>query len=288
MGHGIAQVTAQANYQVLAIEMNEKALDTGIQRIKDSLKKVISRDIKKGLYDEKEGEMKINHVFTNISTSMKLESLKDCDLIIEAIAENLPLKLDFYKKLSTIAQPTCVFASNTSSLAITQMAEVSGRADKFVGLHFFNPVQIMKLVEVIRTKHTNNEVYDAMKNFSNSIGKTAVSCGDTPGFIVNRLLVPYLAQSMSMLERGDASAIDIDVSMKLGAGHPMGPLELADYIGLDTALHILEGWVADFPNETAFFIPDILKAKVKAGHFGRKTGKGFYKWDGDKCLHEVV
>lgn len=200
----------------------------------------------------------------------------------------MPLKIDFYRRLSSIAKPECVFASNTSSLRITDMAEASRRPDKFVGLHFFNPVQIMRLVEVIRTEHTNDLMYESVKAFGKTLGKTVVCCGDTPGFIVNRLLVPYLAQAMAMVDRNDASIPDIDASMRLGAGHPMGPLELADYIGLDTALHILEGWVRDFPNEPAFFVPEVLRQKVGRGMLGRKSGKGFYKWEGDKCLHEVV
>ena len=200
----------------------------------------------------------------------------------------MSLKIDFYSKLSTIAKPSCIFASNTSSLRITDMDHASGRSDKFVGLHFFNPVQIMRLVEVISTEQTDPAVYEQMTSFGKALGKTVVCCGDTPGFIVNRLLVPYLAQAMAMVDRNDASILDIDASMKLGAGHPMGPLELADYIGLDTALHILDGWVRDFPNEPAFFIPKVLKKKVAEGMLGRKSGKGFYKWEGDKCLHEVV
>ena len=206
----------------------------------------------------------------------------------QAIAENMSLKIDFYRRLGSLAKPECVFASNTSSLRITDMALASGRPDRFVGLHFFNPVQIMRLVEVIRTEHTDTVVYDRVKEFGKELGKTVVSCGDTPGFIVNRLLVPYLAQAMAMVDRNDASIIDIDASMRLGAGHPMGPLELSDYIGLDTALHILEGWVHDFPNEHAFFVPKVLRQKVAGGMLGRKSGKGFYKWEGDKCLHEVV
>ena len=200
----------------------------------------------------------------------------------------MPLKVDFYTRLSSIAKSDCVFASNTSSLRITEMAVASQRPDKFVGLHFFNPVQIMRLVEVIRTEHTDDAIYERVKEFGKTVGKTVVCCGDSPGFIVNRLLVPYLAQAMAMVDRKDASIVDIDASMRLGAGHPMGPLELSDYIGLDTALHILEGWVQDFPNEPAFFVPKVLKAKVASGMLGRKSGKGFYKWEGDKCLHEIA
>ena len=153
-----------------------------------------------------------------------------------------------------------------------------------VGLHYFNPVQLMRLTEVIKTNHTDPAVFDLALNWSNSLGKTSVACGDTPGFIVNRLLVPSLAQAILLVERGDATVGDVDISMKLGAGHPMGPLALADYVGLDTTLSILEGWVQEFPNEPAFIVPETLRSLVKAGRLGRKSGHGFYKWDGDKPL----
>jgi 3-hydroxyacyl-CoA dehydrogenase len=162
------------------------------------------------------------------------------------------------------------------------MAEISGRKEKFVGVHFFNPVQIMKLVEVIHTKYTDPLVFDKAFRWAKDIGKVAVKCGDTPGFIVNRLLVPFLMQAMLMVDRKDATISDIDTSMVLGAGHPMGPLHLADYIGLDTALYIVQGWVEKYPNEPSFILPQCLTGKVNAGDLGRKTGKGFYHWDGEK------
>lgn len=288
MGHGIAQIAAQANYRVVAVETTPQALDIGIQRIRGSLEKLTARDIKKGTLTVEAAAAQNAKVLGNLTSSTSMTDVASCDLIVEAIAENMQLKLDFYTKLGALAKPESIFASNTSSLPITNMARISGRPKQFVGLHFFNPVQMMKLVEVIRTVDTDPEVYETVKSFGTALGKTVVSCGDTPGFIVNRLLVPYLAQAMSMVDKGDASIPDIDASMRLGAGHPMGPLELADYIGLDTCLHILEGWVAEFPNESAFFIPKVLKAKVNLGLFGRKSGKGFYRWDGDKCSHEVV
>ena len=184
--------------------------------------------------------------------------------------------------MGKIVKPSGIFASNTSSLAISSFAPASGRAAQMVGLHFFNPVQIMKLVEVIRTDETDPAVFDACKQWVLDIGKHPVSCKDTPGFIVNRLLVPYLAQAIALLERGDATKEDIDVSMQFGAGHPMGPITLADYVGLDTCLFILEGWVRDHPNDPAFFVPALLRQKVKEGKLGRKSGEGFFKWDGDK------
>lgn len=284
MGHGVAQVVAQAGFQVIAIESNVNALNTGMKRIEGSLGKVITKDVSKGVITEVQGKEKYNQIMSRLTGTTTLNDAHDCDLIIEAIAENMDLKLNFYKNLGSIVQPDCVFASNTSSLAITNMGLASGRPAKFVGLHFFNPVQMMKLVEVVKTAHTSPEVFDAMMAFSKTIGKKSVACRDTPGFIVNRLLVPYVAQAMAMYGRGDASIPDIDVSMQLGTGHPMGPLHLSDYIGLDTIHHILVGWAKDFPNEPAFFVPPILDELVKRGDFGRKTGKGFYNWDGDKVL----
>jgi len=208
--------------------------------------------------------------------------LKDNDFIVEAVIENMDLKKDLYTSLGETCQPKTIFASNTSSLSITEMAQFSGRTDRFVGIHFFNPVQLMKLVEVISTAETDPAVYEQAYNWVLDIKKVPVKCGDTPGFIVNRLLVPALMQAMLFAERGDATVADIDVSMQLGAGHPMGPLHLADYIGLDTCLFIVQGWVEKYPNEPAFVIPGILKDMVEKGNLGRKTGQGFYHWEGDK------
>jgi len=288
MGHGVAQVTAQAGYQVLAIEAQPAALDAGLKRIQGSLSKVIAKDVTKGKYKtEAEGKAEYDKIMSRITTTTDLKDAKDCDLIIEAIAENMDLKVNFYKNLGPIIKKECVFASNTSSLQITNMAIASGRPDRFVGLHFFNPVQIMKLVEVIKTDKTNDAVFNDVINFGKKIGKTTVSCGDTPGFIVNRLLVPYLVQAIALYDRKDATIADIDVSMQLGAGHPMGPLHLADYIGLDTILSIIKGWKKEFPNEPAFFIPKGLEEKVAKGDFGRKSGKGYYTWQGDKVISPV-
>jgi len=284
MGHGVAQVTAAAGYQVLAIETKKEALDVGMKRIEDSLSKVTARAVKTGKQTPEGAKQMFDETLGRISTTTNMADAADCDLIIEAIIEKEDIKIDFYKMLGPLIKPEAVFASNTSSLPITNMAIASGRPEKFVGLHFFNPVQMMKLVEVISTTHTNPSVMQEVVDFGNSIGKTTVTCGDTPGFIVNRLLVPFLTQAMAMVDRGDATIRDIDVSMQLGAGHPMGPLHLSDYIGLDTALSILQGWKEAYPDEPAFIIPECLAAKVNNGHLGRKTGQGFYKWDGDKVL----
>ena len=283
MGHGVAQVSAAAGFNVIAVEAKEEFLKTGIKRIEGSLGKVISKNVQKGVYDEAGGKRAYDDVIGRIKFTTNLQDVKDCDLIIEAIVENVELKLSFYKTLGPLAKKDAIFCSNTSSLQITQMAIASGRPEQFVGLHFFNPVQIMKLVEVIRNKQTSDETFNKVSSFGKKIGKVTVSCDDTPGFIVNRLLVPYLTQAMGMVDRREASVPDIDVSMQLGAGHPMGPLHLADYIGLDTLHSILIGWKKNYPEEPAFFVPKCLQDKIDKGWLGRKTGKGFYAWDGEKC-----
>jgi 3-hydroxyacyl-CoA dehydrogenase len=284
MGHGIAQTAAAAGFQVVALDTSDKALDAGMKRIQDSLGKVAARGVKKGTLTEDAANAQVRDTLARISPTTATKDLADCDLVIEAIVENVDVKKEFYANLGQLVKPSAILASNTSSLAISDFAGASGRADKVVGIHFFNPVQIMKLVEVVRTDATDAAVFDAAKNWVSAIGKHPVSCKDTPGFIVNRLLVPYLSQAIALFERGDASKEDIDVSMQFGAGHPMGPLTLADYVGLDTTLFILEGWVRKYPNEPAFFVPDLLRQKVAEGKLGRKTGEGFYKWDGDKRL----
>jgi len=283
MGHGIAQMSAQQGYQVVAIENNSEALATGMKRIEVSLSKILAKGLKKGTYaNEQEVKEKFDSVMSNIQPSANVADAKDCDMVVEAIIENEEIKCAFYKDLGAIIKPEAIFASNTSSLPITSMALASGRPEKFVGLHFFNPVQLMKLVEVVKTDYTDPVIFDIVSNFGKSIGKTTVTCKDTPGFIVNRLLIPYLTQAMAMVDRKDASVADIDVSMQLGAGHPMGPLHLADYIGLDISYNVLKGWQVAHPNEAAFFVPDCLEKMIKEGNLGRKTGKGFYHWQGDK------
>mmetsp|Transcript_17757 Transcript_17757/g.21709 ORF Transcript_17757/g.21709 Transcript_17757/m.21709 type:complete len:335 (-) Transcript_17757:572-1576(-) len=276
MGHGICQVAAASGLHssVIAYEPKQEFLDKGRSRIENSISKLVS----KGKLDSGKGD----EILSSITYTTDASLLSDVDFVVEAVIENMDLKKDLYKTLGETCKPETIFASNTSSLSITDMAEISGRPDRFVGVHFFNPVQIMKLVEVIHTKYTDPDVFAKAFSWAQDIGKVAVKCGDTPGFIVNRLLVPNLLQSMLMVDRNDATVKDIDLSMQLGAGHPMGPLHLADYIGLDTCLFIVEGWVDKFPNEPAFVIPKSLKEKVDAGDLGRKSGKGFYHWDGDK------
>jgi len=284
MGHGIAQLSAQNGFEVVAIEQNQSLLDQGLKRIKNSLSKIAEKQVQAGKLDSGKVNVFVNETIAHIKPTTFMPDLSDCDLIIEAIIENLDIKKETAKQLGQLLKPGGIIASNTSSLPITDVALASGRPTHVVGIHFFNPVQIMKLVEVVRTQHTLPEVFENSFEFVKKIGKVAIACQDTPGFVVNRLLVPYLSQSILMLERGDASKEDIDTGMKLGAGHPMGPIQLADYVGLDTCLFILEGWIQRFPNETQFHIPNLLREKVKEGKLGRKSGEGFYKWSGDKII----
>lgn len=276
MGHGICQVAATSGIHssVIAFEKEQKFLDSGKDRILKSIEKLVAK--------EKMTAEKADRTLGSITWTTDMAALKDTDFIVEAVIENMDLKRDLYTDLGKLCKQETIFASNTSSLSIAEMAAFSGREDRFVGVHFFNPVQIMKLVEVIRTEKTDSAVFKKAHSWVEDIGKVAVSCGDTPGFIVNRLLVPSLMQAMAMVDRNDATVKDIDISMQLGAGHPMGPLHLADYIGLDTCLYIVEGWAQKYPAEPSFFIPQCLKEKVAAKDLGRKTGKGFYHWEGDK------
>mmetsp|Transcript_15234 Transcript_15234/g.33068 ORF Transcript_15234/g.33068 Transcript_15234/m.33068 type:complete len:333 (-) Transcript_15234:506-1504(-) len=280
MGHGIAQTAAAAavkndiHSSIIAYETDSSFLNRGQGLIQNSVDKLVSK--------EKLSSADAEALMNKITFTTDRDALNDTDLIVEAIIENMDLKKKLYSDLGKQCKPETIFASNTSSLSITQMALASGRPEKFVGVHFFNPVQIMKLVEIIRTDYTDEAVFDKTMKWVEQIGKVGVKCRDTPGFIVNRLLVPSLVQAILLLERGDATTTDIDLSMKLGAGHPMGPLHLADYVGLDTCLFIMEGWVKDFPDERAFVVPDILRQKVEQNELGRKTGKGFYHWSGDK------
>jgi len=283
MGHGIAQVAAQGGFDVLVVETEQKFLDSGLARIDKSLAKLAEKAVEKGKpADQAKAESAA--VRARIRGTLDRKALADRDLVVEAIVENLDVKRELFADLGRICKTEAILASNTSSFPIAECANASGRPAQVVGLHFFNPVQLMRLVEVVRTPATSDESFAAARAFGEACGKTPVACKDTPGFVVNRLLVPYMVQALLMLERGDASAADIDAAMKLGCGHPMGPIELTDYVGLDTTLAILEGWVKAHPKEGAFAIPAVLKKKVSEGKLGRKSGEGFYKWQGDKRL----
>lgn len=282
MGHGIVQVAAQGGHNVVAFELDQAALDKGMGRIEKSIAKLASKAVEKGKKSEEEAREWADTVRRRITPSTDKADLTDCDLVVEAIVENLDIKKSLFAELGAQCKPETIFASNTSSFPVSEMAAASGRPQRFVGLHFFNPVQLMRLVEVVRTDDTDEEVFAAARAFGEACGKAPISCKDTPGFVVNRLLVPYMVQSIQMLDRGDASKEDIDAAMQFGCGHPMGPLTLTDYVGLDTTLSILEGWTERYPDEPAFSIPDSLREKVAEGKLGRKTGEGYYKWEGDK------
>jgi 3-hydroxyacyl-CoA dehydrogenase len=283
MGHGIAQVAAQAGCTVVVRESEQAALDKGLGRIRKSLDKLVERSLE-GKIPEKARVSKADAdaAFGRVSGTLELKGLADCDLVVEAIVENLDVKKKLFAELGQLCKPATILASNTSSFSIGEMGAASGRPTRMVGLHFFNPVQLMKLVEVVRTKQTSDEVFAEAKAFGEACGKVPVAASDTPGFIVNRLLVPYLAEAIRMVERGDATPADVDNGMQLGCGYPMGPFTLLDYVGLDTTLSILEGWHTLEPGNPLFAIPKLLTEKVKAGKLGRKTGEGFFKWDGDK------
>lgn len=258
MGSGIAQSAAAAGYRTIGVD-KASVLETSRSSIEASLTKLA----------KKHG----GDVSATMGRLSFAESLPDVDLIIEAIVENFDVKLKFYQELGR----DCLVASNTSSLPITPLALASGRPEKLVGLHYFNPVPLMKLVEVVKTEYTEPAAFDAVRDFAQSCGKTTVDCIDTPGFIVNRLLVPHIANAIAMAERKDASVPDIDKAMCLGAGQPMGPIQLADYVGLDTTCSILQGWVERYPDQ-GFFVPAALQRKVDQGKLGRKSGEGFYVW----------
>jgi 3-hydroxybutyryl-CoA dehydrogenase len=269
MGSGIGQVAAASGYQVTAVEVSDEALQKGMGYISRNLGKALE----KGKIDEAAKEK----ILSNISGHTDLKQLADCDIVCEAVVEDLGLKMEVYKKLDSICKPETIFASNTSSLSIGDMAAVTNRPDRFVGLHFFNPVQIMKLCEVVRTLDTSEETFDAAFNLAESMGKTCVKAKDSPGFIANVLLVPYLLDAIRQYERGLASREDIDNAMVFGCGHPMGPLTLTDFIGLDTTLYIADIMFDEFKDDH-YAAPPLLRRMVNAGYMGKKSGRGFYDY----------
>ena len=269
MGHGIAQVSAQAGFPTVVREVSPEALARGMG--------MIQKFLKGGVEKGKVTQEAMDATLAKLKGTTKLEDLADCDLVIEAASENLGLKRELFGALDQACKPDAIFASNTSSLSITEMATFTKRADRFVGLHFFNPVQLMKLVEVVTTIATKPEAAKAATEWCRAIGKTVVATGDSTGFVVNRLLVPYMLDAIRVYEQGLASRDDIDNAMKLGCGYPMGPLFLTDYVGLDTTLSIAEIMFDEF-KEARFAPPPLLKRMVLAGRHGRKTGRGFYDW----------
>jgi 3-hydroxybutyryl-CoA dehydrogenase len=269
MGSGIAQACAMAGFTTVVREVNQDLLDKGLKGIEKNLGRLEEKGtITEAAKDKIRGRLK---------GTTGIESLKDCDLIIEAIIENLPAKHELFRVLDEICPKQTIFASNTSSLTITEIATATKRPQRFVGLHFFNPVPVMKLVEVVKTIATDPAVYEEMVAFGAKLGKTPVRANDSTGFIVNRLLVPYLLDAIRALEEGVGSIEDIDNSMKLGCGHPMGPLTLLDFVGLDTTYYIANIMFEEF-RERRFAPPPLLKRMVLAGWNGRKAGRGFYDY----------
>ncbi len=269
MGSGIAQVAAQAGCQVTVREVSQQLLDKGLQGIDKNL----ARLVEKGTLSAADRDQ----VRGRLRGTTNVEDLKDSDVIIEAIIEQLPAKRELWGALDKICPKPTIFASNTSSLSITEMATFTQRPDRFVGMHFFNPVPVMKLVEVIRTIATDPKVFDEMVAFGQRLGKTVVRTSDRTGFIVNRLLVPYLLDAVRALEEGVGSVEDIDNSMKIGCGYPMGPFTLLDFVGLDTTYYISIIMFDEF-KERRFASPPLLKRMVLAGWNGRKAGRGFYDY----------
>lgn len=269
MGSGIAQIAAQAGCTVVVREVSEERLNKGLASIEKSLNKFVEKGaLSPADRDAARGRLR---------GTTRLEDLKESDLVVEAIIEQLPAKRELYSALDKICPKNAIFASNTSSLSITEMAFMTVRPDRFIGLHFFNPVPLMKLVEVIRTIATDPKVYEDAVAFAGRVGKVPVRTSDRTGFIVNRLLVPYLLDAVRVLEEGVASIEDIDNSMKLGCGYPMGPLTLLDFVGNDTTYYIANIMFDEF-KEARFAPPPLLKRMVLAGWNGRKAGRGFYDY----------
>jgi len=269
MGSGIAQVCAQAGFTTVVREVNAELVEKGLK----SIEKNLARLVEKGTLTEAAKA----EVRGRLKGTTSLEDLKDCDLIVEAIIEQLPVKRELFGALDKLCPPQTIFASNTSSLTITEIAAATKRPQRFVGLHFFNPVPVMKLVEVVKTISTDPSVYDEMVAFGAKLGKTPVRANDSGGFIVNRLLVPYLLDAIRALEEGVGSVVDIDTSMKLGCGYPMGPFTLLDFVGLDTTYYISQIMFDEF-KEKRFAAPPLLKRMVLAGWNGKKSGRGFYDY----------
>jgi 3-hydroxybutyryl-CoA dehydrogenase len=273
MGSGIAQTAAMSGFPTVVREVSQPLLDKGLASIEKSLSKFVEKET---LTVEQKGQ-----ALARLRPTLSLDDFADCDLVIEAIVENLERKRELFAELDKKVQPEAIFASNTSSLSITEMMTATQRAPRFLGLHFFNPVPIMKLVEVVKTVVTDKAVVEAGLGFGRRLGKTPILTSDRGGFIVNRLLVPFLLDSIRALEEGVGSIEDIDNGIKLGCGHPMGPLTLNDFVGLDTTYYIAEILFREY-REKRFAPPPLMKRMVLAGMLGRKSGKGFYDYSDPK------
>ncbi len=269
MGSGIAQVAAQAGFDVLLNDVEQRFVDKGLNGITRNL----SRDVEKGRKTSTEKD----EVLSRIRTSINLEDLAEADLVIEAVFEKMEIKKDLYARMDAICSSQVVFASNTSGLSITEIASATGRPDRVVGMHYFNPVPVMKLVEVIRGNDTSDEVFELTLKLAKELGKEPIAVKEAPLFAVNRILVPMLNEAIFVLQEGIASAEDIDKGMVLGANHPIGPLALADLVGLDTLLMVIDTLHKE-TGDSKYRACTLLRKLVRAGHFGRKTGKGFYEY----------
>jgi 3-hydroxybutyryl-CoA dehydrogenase len=269
MGSGIAEVCARAGYETVVREVSEELVDKGLAKIRGSLGKAVEKGkLEAQARDETVGRLQ---------GAVDLRDLADCDLVIEAIIENVDEKRKTFATLDEVVKDGTIYASNTSSLTITQIAMATKRPERFVGLHFFNPVPVMKLVEVVRTLLTSDDAYNTVFEFTRSIGKEPIACRDNSGFVVNRLLVPYLLDAIRALEEGVGSVEDIDKGMQLGCGYPMGPFTLLDFVGLDTTYSIANIMFEEY-REKRFAPPPLLKQMVLAGRLGKKSGRGFYEY----------
>lgn len=273
MGSGIAQVCAQSGYDTVVREVSDELQRKGI----GGVEKQLGRAVDKGKLDAGERDATLER----LSGTTRLEDLADCDLVIEAVVEDLEIKNEMWRKLDELCPADTIFASNTSSLTIADMAAVTDRPERMVGLHFFNPVPVMKLVEVVRTIATSDEVFQAAYDFAKSLGKQPIACKDNSGFVVNLLLVPYMMDAIRAAEQGVASVTDIDTGMKLGTGYPMGPFTLSDFVGLDTLDKIGDIMYREY-KEKRYASPPLLKRMVSMGYYGRKSGKGFYDYAEDE------
>jgi 3-hydroxybutyryl-CoA dehydrogenase len=272
MGSGIAQVCAQAGYETLVREVSDELWERGLAGVG----KRLSREVEK----EKLTEAERSAALARLHGTTRLEDLAGCDLVVEAVVEELGVKNELWRALDSICPPETIFATNTSSLTIADMAAATSRPERIVGLHFFNPVPVMKLVEVVRSIATDPEVFRTAFDFARSLGKEPIACKDSSGFVVNRLLVPYMMDAIGALEQGVASIADIDTGMRLGTGHPMGPFTLCDFVGLDT-LDRIGGIMFEEYREKRYASPPLLKRMVSLGYFGRKSGRGFYDYSQD-------
>jgi 3-hydroxybutyryl-CoA dehydrogenase len=270
MGSGIAQISALAGYSTTVVEINDAILKRGLGIIDDWLEKGRKRG---KLTDEQ-----VTAAKKNLASSTNVTALKDCDIVIEAVTENTELKKQVFKQLSEITRPDAILATNTSSISVTEIATVVKNPERVVGMHFFNPVPVMKLVEIIKGLATTDAVMAASREFALSVGKEPITCPDTPAFVVNKLLIPYLLDAVRMVQDGIATPEDVDKAMVHGCGYPMGPITLLDYVGLDTTLHAADVMYAEF-REPKYAAPVLLRRMVQAGRWGRKSGQGFYPYE---------